>query len=94
MVTWGTLVPLALLVVGGFVVIAAWGRNRTRTMATSTNRLLFALVIMLFALLFKLVLTGKDVVALIIGIMGVAVGWYGLSVEPHQSQLPHEPQQP
>lgn len=70
------------MVVFGFVAIAAWGRSWTQTMATSTNRLLFAVVIMFFALVFKLVSTDLDVVVRIIGVVGVGVGWYGISIEP------------
>jgi hypothetical protein len=91
---------LAFFVVLGFVLITAWGRTRTQTMASSTNRLLFAVVILLFALVFKLVSTGMDVVVLVIGLVGVGVGWYGISIEPQTTQPPQppleqqEPQQP
>jgi hypothetical protein len=88
---WGSLV---LLLVLGFVVIAAWGRNRTQTVANSTNRLLFAVVIMLFAFLFKLISTGTDLIVLAIGLVGVGVGWYGINIEPQPPQPPQEPQQP
>ena len=90
-VIWGSLV---LLVVLGLVAIATWGQNRTQTMASSTNRLLFAVVVMLFALLFKLISTGMDVVVLFIGLVGVGVGWYGINIEPQPPQPPQEPQQP
>ena len=87
---WGL---LAFFVVLSLVLIAAWGRTRTQTMASSTNRLLFAVVIILFALLFKLVSTGMDVVVLVIGLVGVGVGWYGISIEPPTPQPPQEPQE-
>lgn len=74
---------LALLVVLGFAAISAWGRARGHTMAAATNRLLFAVVILLFAIVFKLVSTGMDVVVLVIGLVGLGVGWYGISAEPH-----------
>jgi hypothetical protein len=90
-VIWSLLVVFVVL---GFVAIATWGQNRTQTMASSTNRLLFAVVIMLFALLFKLVSTGLDVVVLAIGLVGVGVGWYGISIEPRAPQPPQSPQPP
>ena len=77
---WGILV---LLIVLGLAAVSAWGRTRAQTMAASTNRLLFAVVLLLFAIVFKLVSTGMDVVVLLIGLAGVGVGWYGISTEPH-----------
>ena len=44
-------------------------------MAAFTNRLLFAVVILLFAIVFKLVSTGMDVVVLVLGLGGLGVGW-------------------
>jgi hypothetical protein len=87
---WGFLV---LFVVLGLLAIAALGRNRPKTMASATNRLLFAVVIMLFALLFKLISTGMDVAVLAIGLVGVGVGWYGINIEPQPLQPTEEPQQ-
>jgi len=78
-VTW---VVLVLAVVLGFAAISAWGRTRTQTMAASTNRLLFAVVIMLFSIVFKLVSSSMDVVVLVIGLAGLGAGWYGISAEP------------
>lgn len=77
---WGI---LALLVVLGFAAIAAWGRATRLTLAASTNRLLFAIVILLFSIVFKRVSTGMDVVVLILGLVGLGMGWYGISAESH-----------
>jgi hypothetical protein len=41
-------------------------------------------VILLFAIVFKLVSSGMDVVVLAIGLVGLAVGWYGVSAEPRR----------
>jgi len=82
--------PLAFVLVALiFVAIARWGRRsmrgsgRENTMAASTNRILFAIVIMLFAVVVKLVSSGLDIVVLIIALAGLGVGWYGISTEPH-----------
>ncbi len=75
---------LFLAVVLAFAAVAARGRRRTLTTAESTNRLLFAIVIMLFAVVFKLVSSGMDVVVLVIGLAGLGVGWYGISAGPRE----------
>ena len=54
-------------------------------MAESTNRILFAIVILLFALVLKQVSTGMDIVVLLIGLAGLGAGWYDLSAEPHEA---------
>ena len=48
----------------------------------------------LFALLFKLVLPGTDLVVLVIGLIGLGVGWYGINIEPQAPQSPQPPQEP
>ena len=73
---------LALVVVLGLAAISAWGRSRAQTMTASTHRILFAVVIMLFAIVFKLVSSGMDLAVLAIGLVGLGVGWYGVSAEP------------
>ena len=51
-------------------------------MAASTNYVLFAVVIMLFALVLKLV-SNLDLFVLIIALLGLGVGLYGVTREPH-----------
>ena len=51
-------------------------------MQASTNRLLFAIAILLFAVVFKLVSNGMDMFVLIIALVGLGVGWYGILLEP------------
>ncbi len=51
-------------------------------MTASTHRILFAVVIMPFAIVFKLVSSGMDLAVLAIGLVGLGVGWYGVSAEP------------
>lgn len=72
-----------LLVCLIFLAIFAWNRRRTSTMTASTNRLLFAIVILLFAGVFKLISSGLDIVVLVIALVGLGVGWYGISSKPH-----------
>lgn len=48
-------------------------------MSTSTNRILFAIVILLFALVLKLITSGVDLIVLLIALAGLGVGWYGLA---------------
>lgn len=74
---------LALLLIAlVFVAIAVWGRRRTSTMAACTNRLLFAIAILQFAVVIKLVSSGLDIFVLLTAVMGLGVGWYGISAEP------------
>ncbi len=79
-------VVLLLAVVLVFRAIAARARRGTLTTAESMNRLLFAIVIMLFAIVFKLafVSSGTDFVVLVIGLAGLGVGWYGISAGPRE----------
>ncbi len=53
-------------------------------MAACTNRILFAIIILLFAVVFKLVSNGMDIVAFIMALVGLGVGWYGISAEPRR----------
>lgn len=78
----GVFVGLLVYLVAGALRLRA--RSRPSTMAEATNRLLFALVILLFALVVKLVLSGLDVLVLLIAVGGLGVGWYGLSAAPHE----------
>lgn len=73
-----------LLLAVVFTAISFWGRSRPRTMTTCTNRILFAIIILLFAVVFKLVSSGMDIVVLIIALVGLGVGWYGISAEPRR----------
>ena len=47
-------------------------------MAESTNRILFAIVIMLFAIVFALISTGWGFVVMVIALVGLGFGLYGL----------------
>lgn len=77
--------PIAvLLFVVGFAAIGIWGHSRTRTMAACTNRILFAIVILLFAVVVKVVSSSMDWLVFIIATAGLGVGWYGISAEPHK----------
>jgi hypothetical protein len=71
-----------LLVCLVFVAIYVWSRGRAATTTAITHRLLFAVVILLFAIVFKLVSRGQDALVLIIALVGLGVGWYGMSAEP------------
>lgn len=52
-------------------------------MAESTNRILFAIVILLFALVLKLISNGIDIVVFVIALVGLLIGWWGV-VPPAQ----------
>lgn len=71
----------ALLIVLTLAAVVVWGRRSTGAAATSTNRILFAIVIMLFALVDKEVSSGMDGVGLLIGLVGLGIGVYGVSTE-------------
>jgi hypothetical protein len=60
--------------------------ERTRVMTKSTNILLFAIVVMLFAIVFHFVSTGIDWLTFIIAIIGVAIGLIGLFWDDRQAQ--------
>jgi len=47
-------------------------------MPASTNRILFAIVILLFAVVFKLVSSGMDMAVFVIALAGLIVGWWGI----------------
>ena len=47
-------------------------------MAESTNRILFAIVIMLFAIVFALISTGLGFLIVLIALVGLGFGLYGL----------------
>ena len=51
-------------------------------MAQSTNRILFGIAILLFALVLKLVSSGVDLLVFAVALTGLGVGWYGIRTEP------------
>jgi hypothetical protein len=59
-----------------------------RTLATegraplnaSTNRLLFAIVVLLFAFVLKLVTSSIDLIVFIIALAGLGIGFYGINM--------------
>ncbi len=55
------------------------------------NRLLFAIVILLFAILFTLVSSGIDWMAFIIGVVGLVVGWSGATADQLRAGASAEP---
>lgn len=57
-------------------------------MVKSTNIMLFAIVIMLFAVVFHLISTGIDGFTFMIAIIGVVVGLAGLFWDDRRSQRP------
>lgn len=78
--------PAFVMILGGFLVIcvvsialAARKRQGEVTATATTNRLLFAILLMLFAIVLKLVSNGMDGFVLAIGLLALAVGWFGLS---------------
>lgn len=75
------IVPFLLLCLLTIAVFAS-RRRREIPMQASTNRLLFAIAILLFAVVFKLVSNGMDMFVLIIALVGLGVGWYGILLEP------------
>ena len=72
--------PLAVPWLWGCAV--CWSCERTYPVAASTNYVLFAIVIMLFAIVFKLV-SNLNLFVLIIALVGLGVGLYGVTREPH-----------
>jgi len=70
------------LYLGCGVTLCVWSCDRTHSVAASTNYVLFAVVIMLFALVLKLV-SNLDLFVLIIALLGLGVGLYGVTREPH-----------
>ena len=85
-VLWGR--PLSLLVFAALLALVVapiflWGRSRASTAAASTNSILFAIVILLFAVVLKLVSSGMDVVVFFVALVGLGIGCYGISSAPH-----------
>lgn len=74
-------VPFLLLCLFSITVFAS-GHRRASTKETGMKILLFAIVIMLFAIVLKLVSSGMDVFVFIVALVGLGVGWYGVSSEP------------
>lgn len=78
------LYAVGMLFVAFIVAEVARGRGGSRSPISSTasrNRLLFAVVILLFAAVFKLVSSGLDVLVLLIALFGLGFGWSALFAE-------------
>jgi hypothetical protein len=70
----------------GFGVSFGAGVGKWRSeMVASTNRILFAIVVLLFALVLKLVSTGGDLLIFAIALFGLGFGWYGVMKEPRSN---------
>jgi Flp pilus assembly protein TadB len=60
------------------------GSRKAIRVSSSTNHLLFAIVVLLFALVLKLVSSGIDIVVFVIAFAGLAFSWYAvIRKEPH-----------
>jgi uncharacterized membrane protein YjjP (DUF1212 family) len=55
-------------------------------MAASTNRVLFSIAILLFALIFKLISSGLDIIVLAIAFAGLVVGWWGVTLPERRTE--------
>ena len=51
-------------------------------MQAATNRLLFAIVVLLFAVVLKLVSNGIDLIVFLVAAVGLAIGWFAVSASP------------
>ena len=71
---------ILLLVLGAiFIAVAYWARRTTFSAQTATHRLLFSIVVLLFAIVFKLVSNGLDALVFLIALVGLGTGWFALS---------------
>ncbi|HZC04045.1 MAG TPA: hypothetical protein VE338_00235 [Ktedonobacterales bacterium] len=79
-----------LLLAGVFLTLLIWGIGKAPSVDVGRNRLLFAIVILLFAILFKLVSSGIDWMAFIIAVVGLVVGWSGVRAEQPSAESSDE----
>jgi hypothetical protein len=80
-----------LLMAAVFFALAKWGIGKAPSVETGRIRLLFAIVLLLFAIVFKLVSTGIDWMALLIAGVGLVVGWSGVRAEQPRAEASAEP---
>ena len=55
-------------------------------MQAATNRLLFAIVVLLFAVVLKLVSNGIDLLVFIVALAGLAIGWFAVIAPPETTR--------